>query len=144
MHKQHAQTKQLPNGQNVPRELRALTEEYRARFNPRNVTEALFVRILAQSAWRLLQLERFEAEIWNQHRLGYCEGAGRNGKAISYIDVADSTTKRLNRVHKLAATAQRQWLSARKELEKLGKSWPGPRDPGRAGAARPFVVPKAA
>ena len=80
--------------------LKALTEEYTQRFAPASILERFLVDTLAISEWRSQQYMRTEAAIWDQ-----CPDAfsGRAGKD-------------LDRLHRLADSAQRAYSTALKQL----------------------------
>ena len=101
--------------------LKALTEEYTQRFAPASLHERFLVETLAISEWRSRQYMRTEAAIWDQ-----CPDAfsGRAGKD-------------LDRLHRLADSAQRAFSTALKQLmDTQAKRAPVPPSSGL------FAVPK--
>jgi hypothetical protein len=80
--------------------LKVLTEEYTQRFAPASLHERFLVETLAISEWRSRQYMRMEAAIWD-----HCPDAF-SGKA----------GKDLDRLHRLADSAQRGFSTALKQL----------------------------
>jgi len=104
--------------------LKALTEEYTQRFAPASLHERFLVETLAISEWRSRQYMRTEAAIWDQ-----CPDAftGRAGKD-------------LDRLHRLADSAQRAFSQALNQLMDVqAKRAPKPAVPPSSGL---FAVPK--
>jgi hypothetical protein len=107
--------------------LKALTEEYSQRFAPASTIERFLVETLAISEWRSRRYMRTEAAIW-EHSPDAFEGkAGKD----------------LDRLHRLADSAQRAFSAALKQLMAM-QAARAPK-PGVAPASPSsglFVVPK--
>ena len=104
--------------------LKALTEEYTQRFAPATLEERFLVETLAISEWRGRQYMRTEAAIWEHSPDAF---SGRAGKD-------------LDRLHRLADSAQRAFSTALKQLMAAhAKRAPKPAVPPSSGL---FAVPK--
>lgn len=112
----------------VKTELKALTEEYTQRFAPASLLERFFVETLASSEWRSRQYLRTEAAIWEHTPDAFSGQAGKD----------------LDRLHRLADSAQRTFCTTLKQLKaeqekRAPKPTSKPAPPPSSGL---FAVPK--
>ncbi len=111
----------MVNQEPVRTGLKALTEEYIQRFEPASLLERCLVETLAISEWRSRLYMRTEAAIWEQSPNAF---SGRAGKD-------------LDRLHRLADSAQRAFSTTLKQLMAMqAKRAPVPPSSGL------FAVPK--
>jgi hypothetical protein len=114
----------MVNQDRVKTGLEVLTEEYTQRFAPASLLESFLVETLASYEWRSRQYMRMEAVIWDQCPDAFTGKAGKD----------------LDRLHRLADSAQREFSRALKQLiDMQAKRAPKPAASPSSGL---FAVPK--